>query len=63
MKWRKSPFASVCVEALSLLPLGPFGGGMTGRRSMGAIVHVPRERLEEARDLLASVTPPPEEGR
>lgn len=40
-------------EAMGLLPLGPFGGGVF-RRVLGASVLVPRDRAEEARELLES---------
>lgn len=38
-------------EAMGLFPLGPFGGGMI-RRVLGAAILVPRDREEEARQLL-----------
>ena len=45
------PFVIQGGEALGLLPLGPFGGGMF-RDALGAAVLVPRERADEARALL-----------
>lgn len=41
-------------HALGLLPLGPFGTGVT-RGLLGAIVLVPREHADEAKDLLRSL--------
>ena len=46
-------------EAMGLLPLGPFGGGVFSR-VLGASVLVPRNRAEEARDLLESFEQPDE---
>lgn len=40
-------------EALGLLPLGPFSVGVN-RSSLGAIVRVPAERADEARELIES---------
>ena len=47
------PFVVQGGEALSLLPLGPFGGGLfRDVLGLGAAVLVPRERADEARELL-----------
>ncbi len=46
-------------EAMGLLPLGPFGGGVFSG-VLGASVLVPRNRAEEARDLLDSFEQPDE---
>jgi len=40
-------------EAMGLLPIGALGSGPM-QRALAAIVHVPEDRLEEARALLAS---------
>jgi len=50
------PFVVQGDEAMGLLPLGPFGGGMF-RRVLGASVLVPGDRADEARELLESSTP------
>jgi len=46
-------------EAMGLLPLGPFGGGVFSR-VLGASILVPRDRAEEALDLLESFEQPDE---
>jgi hypothetical protein len=46
-------------EAMGLLPLGPFGGGVFSG-VLGASVLVPRDRAEEARELLESFEQPDE---
>ena len=46
-------------EALGLLPLGPFGGGVFSR-VLGASSLVPQERAEEALALLESFEQPDE---
>jgi hypothetical protein len=46
-------------EAMGLLPLGPFGGGVFSR-VLGASVLVPRDRAEEALALLESFEQPDE---
>lgn len=38
-------------HAMGLLPLGPFGTGVS-KGLLGVIVHVPRARAEEAEELL-----------
>jgi len=40
-------------QAMGLFPLGSFGGGLF-RRVLGASILVPRDREEEARELLQS---------
>jgi hypothetical protein len=57
------PFIVQGEEALGLFPLGPLGGTLDAG-GLGATVHVPRERLEEAEALLAEVarTEPGEAG-
>jgi hypothetical protein len=40
-------------QAMGLFPLGSFGGGLF-RRVLGASILVPREREQEARELLES---------
>ena len=42
-------------EHLGLFPLGRFATGVS-KRALGAIVHVPADRADEARDLLTGVT-------
>jgi hypothetical protein len=44
-------------EAMGLLPLGPFGGGVFSR-VLGASILVPRDRAEEARELLEGFESP-----
>ena len=46
-------------EAMGLLPLGPFGGGVFSR-VLGASVLVPADRAEEALELLESFEQPDE---
>ena len=46
-------------EAMGLLPLGPFGGGVFSR-VLGASVLVQRDRAEEARELLEQFEQPDE---
>ena len=46
-------------EAMGLLPLGPFGGGVFSR-VLGASVLVPADRADEARALLESFEQPDE---
>jgi len=46
-------------EAMGLLPLGPFGGGIFSR-VLGASILVPRERAAEALELLESFEQPDE---
>jgi hypothetical protein len=48
------PYVVQGEEALGLLPLGPFGAGVS-RRALGAIVRVPRSRQHEAQELLLGV--------
>jgi hypothetical protein len=43
-------------HALGLLPLGPFGTGVT-RGLLGAIVLVPREHAADAREILNAFPP------
>ena len=52
------PYTLQGEHALGLLPLGPFGAGVT-RGLLGAIVLVPRERAAEARAILNDL---PEDG-
>ena len=40
-------------EASSLLPLGPFGQGISNRHGFGARIHVPEDQADDARELLA----------
>ncbi len=47
-------------HALGLLPLGPFGTGVT-RGLLGAIVLVPREHAAAAQEIL-NTFPPPDAG-
>jgi hypothetical protein len=47
-------------ETLGLFPLGRFGVGVS-KRTLGAIVHVPRSRLEEARELLRGFEEQPDQ--
>jgi len=47
-------------ETLGLFPLGRFGVGVS-KRTLGAIVRVPRSRLEEARELLRGIEPEPDQ--
>jgi hypothetical protein len=42
-------------EYLGLFPLGRFATGVS-KRALGAIVHVPADRADEARELLNGVT-------
>jgi len=46
-------------QAMGLLPLGPFGGGVFSR-VLGASVLVPADRADEARALLESFEQPDE---
>jgi hypothetical protein len=46
-------------EAMGLLPLGPFGGGVFSR-VLGASILVPADRAEEARALIESFEQPDE---
>ena len=46
-------------EAMGLLPLGPFGGGVFSR-VLGASILVPSNRADEARALLESFEQPDE---
>jgi len=47
------PYVIQGEEAMGLLPIGALGSGPK-QRALAAIVHVPADRLEEARALLAS---------
>ena len=47
-------------ETLGLFPLGRFGVGVS-KRTLGAIVHVPESRLEEARELLKGFEEEPDQ--
>ncbi len=40
-------------EASSLLPLGPFGQGISNRHGFGARIHVPEDQVSDAREILA----------
>ena len=44
-------------ETLGLFPLGRFGVGVS-KRTLGAIVRVPKDRLEEAKELLRGFEEP-----
>jgi hypothetical protein len=48
------PFVIQGEHALEVLPLGPFGAGIR-KHGVGAILHVPPDRAEEAKALLASL--------
>ncbi len=48
------PYVVQGEEALGLFPLGPFGVGVS-RRTLGAIVRVPRSRQQDAEELLRGV--------
>ena len=54
------PFLVQGDEAMGMMPLGPFGGGMF-RDVLGASVLVPSERAEEALGLLRGVEDPTQE--
>jgi hypothetical protein len=47
-------------ETLGLFPLGRFGVGVS-KRTLGAIVHVPRDRLEETKELLRGLEEEPDQ--
>jgi hypothetical protein len=47
-------------ETLGLFPLGRFGVGVS-KRTLGAIVRVPRARLEETRELLRGFEEKPDQ--
>lgn len=47
------PYVVQGEEAMGLFPLGSFGGGLF-RRVLGASILVPRDREQEARELLQS---------
>ncbi|HXV78127.1 MAG TPA: DUF2007 domain-containing protein [Candidatus Polarisedimenticolaceae bacterium] len=55
------PFVVQGDEAMGLLPLGPFGGGVF-RDVLGASVLVPQDRADEALELLRSCDAPNESG-
>jgi hypothetical protein len=44
-------------QAMGLFPLGRFAVGVS-KRSLGAIVHVPADRADEAKELLSTCAEP-----
>lgn len=44
-------------QTMGIFPLGKFAVGVS-KRALGAIVHVPADRAEEAKDLLSSCAEP-----
>ena len=49
-------------EALGLWPVGSLSGGLSAGGALRATIHVPEDRLEEARALLEERVQPLEEG-
>lgn len=49
------PFFVQGEQHLGLFPLGSFGVGVS-KRALGAIIHVPAERADEAREILKGVS-------